>query len=52
MGVSFAEGSGSELMKDAGYSHYLFIRFFLVASDWLKLVIVSSIYILQTTNHT
>lgn len=48
--VPLVEGSGSGLMKDAGYSHYLFISF-LVASDWLKLVIVSSIYILQTTNH-
>lgn len=52
--MPLVEGSGSELMKDAGYSHYLFINLFsfLVASDWLKLVIVSSIYILQTTNHS
>lgn len=46
--VPLLEGSRSNLMKDAGYSHYLFIRF-LVASDWLKLVIL--FFYLYFANH-
>lgn len=43
--VLLVEGFGFGLMKDAGYFYYLFISF-LVALDWLKLVIVFFIYIL------